>query len=321
MSFMEHQVLGYKSPLFGRRTNQIKLLPFTFSETKQFFPKMEAETLAGIFAITGGIPQYLQHMHEDYSLEENIKKAFLSKEAPLFEEPSNLLKQELREPAIYNTILDHLANGKTKISEIAGNGEISTSRVSQRLTNMIELGIVEKVTPIGESKKKAIYRIKDHLFRFWYRFIYMNQDYIEIDQTEELLDYIMKYFSEFMSAVFEEISIQWLYLQMKQKKIDKTIATLGNWWGTNKKQKSQEEIDIVGFDLTKKYMLIGECKWKNQPQDLIVLKKLKERSNLFVALNKWLYVFAKKSFKERAIEYAKENNIHLITYSEMYDDF
>jgi hypothetical protein len=53
-------------------------------------------------------------------------------------------------------------------------------------------------------------------------------------------------------------------------------------------------------------MLIGECIWKNQPQDINVLKKLKERSDLFMASNKLLYVFAKKSFKENAVEYAKK---------------
>ena len=120
MSFMEKQVLGHQSPLFGRRTAQMKLQPFTIFEAQEFFPHMQWEKLALLYSISGGIPLYMAQMRDDWSIKENIVCNFLDPMAYLFEEPANLLKQEVREPAVYNAVIQAVAGGSTKISQIAG---------------------------------------------------------------------------------------------------------------------------------------------------------------------------------------------------------
>lgn len=40
MSFMENQVLGQESPLYGRRTGQIKIEPLDYKETAVFHPEL-----------------------------------------------------------------------------------------------------------------------------------------------------------------------------------------------------------------------------------------------------------------------------------------
>ena len=40
MSYMEDHVLAYKAPLYGRRTAQIKLMPFSFEETCSYLQNM-----------------------------------------------------------------------------------------------------------------------------------------------------------------------------------------------------------------------------------------------------------------------------------------
>ena len=102
MSFMEYQVLGYKSPLYGRRTAQFKIKPFTYYESALLLEGFTIEEQAILYGVTGGIPEYLSRVRLNMSLKENIENLFLSESGHLFEEPVNLLQQELREPATYN---------------------------------------------------------------------------------------------------------------------------------------------------------------------------------------------------------------------------
>ena len=165
MSFMEEQVLGYKSPLFGRRTCQFKILPFEFAEAAKYFTKFGKIDLATIYGITGGIPLYMSLMDEDLSVEDNIKNNFLEPNAYLFEEPTNLIKQECRDPAQYNSIIKAIATGASKMSEICTKTGIDTALVTSYLGKLISLGIVRKEKPFGSGNtRKTIYVLEDCLY-------------------------------------------------------------------------------------------------------------------------------------------------------------
>ena len=112
MSFMENQVLGYQSPLYGRRTGQFKLEPFEFDVSRQYHKKFDNQEQAILYGITGGVPQYLELMNGDKPLRHNIIHSFFTPDTMLFEEPANLLKQELREPQVYNDIITAIACGR-----------------------------------------------------------------------------------------------------------------------------------------------------------------------------------------------------------------
>ena len=127
MSYMEDHVLAYKAPLYGRRTAQMKILPFDFEETCRYFKNFTDEEKAYVYGIVGGTPQYLLQMSDKLSIEDNIKNTFLNPNSALFEEPENLLKQEVREPALYNAIITAIATGASRMSEISGKiGEVPT---------------------------------------------------------------------------------------------------------------------------------------------------------------------------------------------------
>ena len=59
MSFMESQVLGKESPLYGRRTGQFKIEPLDYKETAVFHPNLSAEDNSLIYGITGEFPTIL----------------------------------------------------------------------------------------------------------------------------------------------------------------------------------------------------------------------------------------------------------------------
>lgn len=152
MSYMEDNVLAYKASLYGRRTAQMKILPFDFEETCRYFKNLSAEDKALIYGIVGGTPQYLLQMNDKLSIEENIKNTYLNPVSFLFEEPTNLLKQEVREPTIYMAIITAIATGASRMSEISTKVGEDTNVCTSYIKNLMNLGIVQKETPYGEKK-------------------------------------------------------------------------------------------------------------------------------------------------------------------------
>jgi uncharacterized protein len=144
MSYMEDHVLAYKAPLYGRRTAQMKILPFNFEETCHYFQNFSDEDKALIYGIVGGTPQYLLQMNDKMSVEENIKNTYLNPNSALFEEPENLLKQEVREPALYNAIITAIATGASRMSEISNKVGEDTNVCSAYVKNLVSLGIIQK---------------------------------------------------------------------------------------------------------------------------------------------------------------------------------
>ena len=281
MSFMEEQVLGYKSPLFGRRTCQFKILPFEFYEAIKYFTKFNSIDLATIYGITGGIPHYLSLMDENVSVEDNIKTNFLEPNAYLYEEPTNLIKQECRDPAQYNSIIKAIASGASKMSQICSKTDIDTALAASYLNKLISLGIVKKERPFGaENSRKAIYCLEDSMFRFWYRFIPDNIASINRRLTDSVYQKISPQITSFMGGVFEEICKQYLWELNRQGKAAIPFTDLGRWWGNNPKKKQEAEIDIMGA-ADNNTALFGECKWTNEKVNVAVLDELIYRSTLF----------------------------------------
>ena len=322
MSFMEEQVLGYNSPLYGRRTAQMKIQAFDFAESCQYFNGFTAQSLAQVYGIVGGTPQYLLQMNDKLSVEENIKANLLDTNSYLFEEPSNLLKQEVREAALYNAIISAVAGGSTKLSEIAGKVGAETSACSICIKKLISLGILDKESPFGEtSTKKTIYTIKDNLFRFWYRFIPTNLSMLQNNMVDLAYNNIAEHLNAYMGAVFEDICKQYLWHLNAQGKAAFAFTDLGRWWGNDPRSRSEIEVDIMGTD-GKKSAFLGECKWTNEKVGIGVLKLLEERSKLFKYDNIHLYLFSRSGFTEGCVTASREmGTVTLISFDEIMENF
>lgn len=320
MSYMEDNVLAYKAPLYGRRTSQMKLLPFNFEETCRYFKNFSNEDKALVYGIVGGTPQYFLQIDDKLNIEENIKNTFLNPVSFLYEEPINLLKQEVREPAIYTAIIAAIATGASRISEISGKVGEDTNICAMYLKNLINLGIVQKETPYGEkSSRKSVYSIEDNMFRFWYRFVFENNSIIARGATDLAYKRIEPQLSDYMGKIFEEICKQYLWKQLILGDCPVEFMSLGRWWGNNPKEKRQEEIDIMG-EQDKTTALFAECKWTNEKVDIGVLETLIKRSELFGYKKKHFYLFAKTGFTRGCVDKAAEmGNVTLVTYDKMIE--
>lgn len=317
MSYMEDHVLAYKAPLYGRRTAQFKINPFDFFEACRYFTKFSDIDKALAYGIVGGTPQYLMQIDDNLSIEDNIKNTHLNPASSIFEEPNNLLKQEVREPAIYNAVITAIASGCSKMNEISNKIDEDTSVCATYIKNLITLGIIKKESPYGEkSSRKTIYSIGDTMFRFWYRFVPENTSIISRGATDLAYKRIAPELPSYMGGVFEEICKQYLWKLLLEGKCAVNFSALGRWWGTNPQTRTQEEIDIMGTD--KDAALFAECKWTNEKIDRGVLETLVERSALFQFKNQHFYLFSKSGFTKGCIEQAAEmGNVTLVEYEEM----
>jgi uncharacterized protein len=318
MSYMEDEVLAYKSPLYGRRTAQMKILPFSFNEACRYLKNYSDEDKALAYGIVGGTPQYLLQIDDRLSIEDNIKNTYLNPISFLYEEPTNLLKQEVREPAIYTAIITAIAVGASRMSDISNKVGEDSNICANYLKSLINLGIIKKETPYGEkSSRKSIYSIKDNMFRFWYRFVPGNNSIIMRGAADIVYKRIEPQLSEYMGAVFEEICKQYLWNLLLNGNSPVEFSELGRWWGNDPIEKKQTEIDIMG-EQDKQTALFGECKWTNEKVDLGVLETLIKRSKLFSYVNVHLYLFSKSGFTKGCIDKANElGNVSLVTYSDM----
>lgn len=317
MSFMEHQVLGYQSPLYGRRTSQLKLQPFSYFEVKQFFNGFSDEEKAVLYGISGGIPKYILCMNESKTLSENITEQFFSTSGYLYEEPENLLKQELREPAMYNAIIRAAANGKSKMSDLASSMNVSSSKLAPYLNKLLELGILTKQTPVFEPEgRKTIYSVADGMFRFWYLTVPPQNMLIQRGLSEYAFQNVKPSLETFMGKVFEQICIEYLWKEYPTLPV--LFTEIGNWWGADPIEKKTEEIDIVAGN--KEAAIFCECKWRNREVTEDVLETLIKRSLLVNIPKRYYMVFSKAGFTSRCRETAREKEIFLVSFSEMNED-
>ena len=318
MSYMEDHVLAYKAPLYGRRTAQMKMQPFDFADACRYFKNFSDEDKALIYGIVGGTQQYLLQMDDKLSIEENIKNTFLNPTSSLFEEPENLLKQEVREPALYNAIITAIATGSTRMAEISTKVGAETSVCAAYLKNLLALGLVQKETPYGEkASRKSIYAIDDNMFRFWYRFVPENYSIISRGASDIAYKRMEPHLSDYMGKVFEEICKQYLWKLLLKGQSPVEFGELGRWWGTDPFTHSQTEIDIMG-EQDKNTALFGECKWTNERVDTGVLETLAKRGQLFHYGKIYLVLFAKRGFTKGCVDMANRmGNVMLVSYDDL----
>lgn len=303
MSFMEKKVLGYESPLYGRRTAQIRLRKMDYLEAVQFFPNWSREDALYAYDACDGVPQYLEIFARWKSFREAVENEFLTSSGGLIDEPELLLKEELREPAIYNSIIEGIAGGANKLGEIASAVGRMPNAISSYLANLVSLEIIEKISPVEDkSAKRTIYRLQDKLFHFWYRFIPKCRFQIAMGLQQAAYEAkIEPFLSEYFGSVFEEICLQYILRKTAEGSIPAAYDVYGKWWGTNPKEKRQEEIDIAATG--SRDVLVGECKWQSEPVGYGVYNTLVERGDL-IRKNRNIryYLFSRNGFEQKLMD-------------------
>jgi uncharacterized protein len=291
--------MGYGSALYGRKTYEIELTSLSFIDSKNFMKQYNIEDFVYIYTTTGGIPRYLEEMNDNISIWENIKENIANKNCFLYREPLNLFYEEFKNPSVYLSIIHSLSEGEKKFNEISTIADISMGKLTKYLNVLERVKIIKKIVPVTEKKERTRntqYILMDNYIRFWFKFIYPNRSFIELDETSSVISKLKKELNSLVGYSFEEICSQFL---IQKKPI--VFTNIGKWWH------NKEEIDIVGLNDDKKEISFFECKWKNLSynQSLEIFKKLKNKSE-FV---KWYNNKRKENFGVFAKKIEKKDEL------------
>lgn len=309
IGMMEEHTLSYKSPLYGRRSGQIFVKPFSFFDLEEIFPKHSFEEKLLIYSIVGGTITYLNPFLDNKNIWKVLEKNIFSKEQFLYEEVDFLLREELREPRNYFSILLNLSLGKRKMSEIINSTGFEKSTLSAYLAILSRLLIIEKEIPITEKipekSKKGLYGISDNFFEFWFRYVFRHRELIEEGKPKEALNNVKSSIVDLLSKNYEKVACE-----IVKRKFGNKFSYVGRWW------KNNNEIDVVGFNEETKEIIFGEVKWSNKQAGINIFKNLKEKTML-VDWNKdnrkeSFILFSKSGFTADMKKLAKEEDILLI---------
>lgn len=312
VSIMENEVLGYKSPLYGRRTAQYKIDPMPFNSIGLFRKHESFEDRMMHYALGGGIPAYWLQFSEKKDFYGNLRDHVLKKGQFLYEEVEFVLREELREPRYYFALLQAIAQGKRKLSEIVNATGVTQSAANKYLSVLSDLGIVEREIPVTEEKplksKKGLYRIKDEFFAFWFAFVFPSRSRIEIGESESVIEEIKAGLDRYISFVYERVAIQ-ILLNNSEKLF--RFSALGRWWDKN------QEIDIIGINPSSNSIVFCEVKWSKKPVGLDIYENLKQKTKLVDWGEKnrkeFYCLFSKSGFTEAMIKLARKENAVLFS--------
>lgn len=257
LGFMERDVLGRNSPLFGRRSAQIHLQPFGFADAGRFHPRWSPADRARAYFLVGGLPQYLLSLDDSRSIEHNVRERLLDDFSPLFHEPVFLLREELRELGPYQAILHAIAAGHAAAPAIAAAAELPERNVHYYLQQLVGLGYLRRRYPLDRRRpppRQVRFGIDDPLLRFWFRFVFPNVSVLRgAGPSRAFRDRIAPALDAWFGACFEGLCREALPIIYAHEGVGAGFQ-VGEYWSPS------TQIDVVGLrddDWTD----LGECKW------------------------------------------------------------
>lgn len=307
ISMMESQTLAYGSPLYGRRTAQIRLKQIPFAYYHEFFPGKSRRELIEMYAVTGGVPKYIELFSESRDIYTAIQNCVLNRSGYLYDEPHFLLQQEVSEVGSYFSIIKAIAAGNTKLSAISGVLETKATSLTKYMKTLMDLDILEREVPVTEEKpeksKKGLYKIKDNYLRFWFAFVYPNMSFIESGHSRIVMNIIKKSLvKNHIAFVYEDVCKERMWELNAENTWPFHFTKLGRYWD------SRDEIDIAAIDPEGKNLILGECKYWAEPVGVGVLRDLEAKANS-VAWERdqrkvWYVLFSVSGFTEELINVA-----------------
>ena len=316
ISMMKKHALAYDSPLYGRRTAQIRLMPLQFTDVYAA-QNLSFEQAVEQYAITGGVPKYMEFFQTEEPLVEQIRRVVLSKNGFLYEEPDFLLNEEVQTPINYFSVLKAISDGNHKLSKIGMTMEQDTSAITPYLKTLIDLGFVIKNVPITEKNpersRKSLYYVSDNFIRFWFRYVYPFKGELELDNQQIVLDEMGKDFKQkFVAFAYESICRNIFAELCRKGQIDFAPSRIGSYWRND--NEGDTEIDVAAVDNQHKRLFLGECKYHAKPVDVAVYSALQEKGQskeLTAAFKGYEIVyglFSKSGFTDRLVKMAAENS-------------
>lgn len=316
VGMMESEVLGYRAPLYGRRTGQWKVQPLSFSQASLFRSGRPFEDRVMHYAVAGGIPAYWWLFSPRKDFRRNLRDHVLRKGEFLYDEVEFVLREELREPRFYFSLLQAVAQGKRRLSEITNATGIPQPTANKYLGVLTDLDIVEREVPATEEQpaksKKGRYRIKDHFFNFWFRFVLPHRGDLEMGYLDRSCDRITAELPQYLGGVYERIAAE--TLREHEKELF-TFERIGRWWDRN------HEIDVLALNRAENRAIAAEVKWSERPVGLEAYRVLQKKAEAAFSGDfrptVTYALFSRKGFTPGMLRTAREEGVLLFRGTEM----
>lgn len=317
-------VLDGGAPLYGRVSQtpngRLELTSFPFRAVQEFVPGYDREDRVFVYGVFGGTPRYLAPLDASRSFGENVQRLLCDPDGPLHTEPETVLQMELTDVNTYFSVLESMASGNRKRNEISQGAGIETTKTSYYFDRLETLHIIEKHYPAltdPARSKRTRYRIRDPVFRFYFKYLYGRSGQYELYGDRAYEDFIEPELPDFVSETFETLC----HAALPELYRTYTFTQLpSQWWYKG------QEIDVVA-PTNETTLLVGEAKFTNAPLSYDVLATLEDDARAVdwtpPSGNDPAYeyaLFSRSGFKSSVEEAAEDRgNLRLFTLANVVD--
>ena len=288
---IQRTALDYQAPLYGRATAKLKLQPLPFGALKLLLPRMNTEQRIAVYALTGGIPAYIEQFDDSLNIRANLDAHIITPTNIMLNDAVFLLREQLDQPRNYFALIEAIADGAHRLTDIAKMSGMATGHTSKYLAVLRELGYVKRIVSATvrhpERSKQGRYVISDAYLRFYFRFLRPYVGEIERGRVRPVVDLLHTHLIDFIGThTFEELSREWVAIKSDLQAFPFLPERIGAFWS------SKAQVDVVAINWRTKDILLGECKWGRQAQGLKVVNTLLEKRDLVVPAGTWQVHYA-----------------------------
>lgn len=294
----------------------LKVSELNFLDVVGQFDDASIPDIIRMYGVLGGVYEHLNYWNIKESFKYNICNLVLAKNGPLYSKAQDIISSELREYSVYNTILNAMANGASKLNDLYEKTGYSRAKISVYMKNLSAFDIIEKVqsfeTGGWENAKKGVYQIKDTFIHFWYRFVFPHLSDLYLLSESDFYDkYIADAIDHYLSRYFQLVCKEYLSILNQMNRLPFAVTKIGTWVGKT------GNIDIIAQS-TDRQNIIGLCNWESPMLTTDMLKSLLMAMKKAKITSEHFYLFSAKSFEPALIEMARvDKRIELIDMNEL----
>lgn len=320
---IQRAALDYQSPLYGRATARLKLQPLSFAALANMLPNYTSEQRVAVYTITGGVPAYIELFDDSLNILQNLQQRIVTPANVMLSDAVFLLHEQLDDPRNYVAVLEAIAAGFHRLTEIANMAGIDRSNITKYLAVLRELGYVERLVPATvrrpEKSRKGRYVITDPYLRFHYRFLAPHRSAIEQGRVKQASSLLYDHLLDFIGThTFEELCRDWVNIKAELGEFPFLPEKTGSFWS------KQAQVDVLAINWRTKDILLGECKWGQKPVGREVIQTLLDKTEKVLPGQATWQVhfafFARSGFTSAAQVLAQEHGALLVTLAQIESD-
>ena len=288
------KLLSGSAPLRGRAGLEMVIQPFPYRDAARFWGATDPSLALKLHAIVGGTPAYRRQFVRDDTpsgpadFDDWIVRAVLNPDGPLLREARYLLAEEVevRDPALYYSVLGSIATGKRTWGGIANYIGRKNTDIAHPLQVLEDCRLIAKEIDAFRGDRTS-YRIIEPLIGFYEAVMRPRWSDLELGLGAEVWADAQHTFSaQLLGPHFEEVCREFAR-NFGRDAFGTIIGSVSPGTVSDPEHKEQIEIDVAVLSPERhndprQVISIGEAKW-GEVMGLHHLNRLRRARALLVA--------------------------------------